>query len=42
MDLNIGNGSTGWTMCCGSGKIAADLVAGRRPDIDRTGLPTAA
>jgi D-amino-acid dehydrogenase len=40
--LNIGHGSTGWTMGCGSGKIVADFVAGRRPDIDLTGLPTAA
>jgi len=40
--LNIGHGSTGWTISSGSGKIVADLAAGRRPDIDRTGLPTAA
>jgi D-amino-acid dehydrogenase len=34
--LNTGHGSMGWTMSCGSGKIAADLVAGRAPDIDIT------
>lgn len=32
--LNTGHGSMGWTMSCGSGRIAADLVAGREPEID--------
>ncbi len=32
--LNSGHGSMGWTMACGSGKIVADLVCGREPDID--------
>ncbi len=32
--LNTGHGSMGWTMSCGSGKIAADLVSGRAADID--------
>lgn len=32
--LNTGHGSMGWTMACGSGKIASDLVSGRSPDID--------
>ncbi|NWA41127.1 D-amino acid dehydrogenase [Pseudomonas reactans] len=36
--LNTGHGSQGWTMACGSGKITADLVAGRTPDIDMSGL----
>jgi D-amino-acid dehydrogenase len=31
--LNAGQGSNGWTQACGSGKILADLVAGRRPDV---------
>jgi hypothetical protein len=29
-------------MCCGSGTIAADLIAGHAPDIDMTGLLYAA
>ncbi|MFM0315543.1 D-amino acid dehydrogenase [Paraburkholderia nemoris] len=32
--LNTGQGSMGWTMACGSGRITADLVAGRKPAID--------
>jgi D-amino-acid dehydrogenase len=36
--LNVGHGHVGWTMCCGSGKVVADLVAGRSPDIDTEGF----
>lgn len=36
--LNTGHGSQGWTMSCGSGKVTADLVAGRKPDIDMSGM----
>jgi D-amino-acid dehydrogenase len=36
--LNTGHGSMGWTMSCGSGRLTADLVAGRQPDIDLTGI----
>jgi len=36
--LNVGHGHVGWTMCCGSGKFVADLVAGRKPEIDSEGL----
>ncbi len=36
--LNAGHGSQGWSMACGSGRILADLVAGRRPEIDLEGL----
>jgi D-amino-acid dehydrogenase len=36
--LNTGHGSMGWTMSCGSGRLTADLVAGRQPDIDLTGM----
>ena len=36
--LNVGHGHVGWTMCCGSGKFVADLVAGRKPEIDPEGL----
>lgn len=30
---NTGHGTLGWTMACGSGRVLADLVAGRAPDI---------
>lgn len=36
--LNTGHGTLGWTMACGSGRLLADLVAGRRPEIDTEGL----
>ncbi len=36
--LNVGHGHVGWTMCCGSGKFVADLVGGRKPEIDPEGL----
>ena len=36
--LNTGHGHIGWTMACGSGKITADLIAGRDPEIDLEGL----
>ena len=32
--LNTGHGTLGWTMSCGSGRALADLVSGRRPDVD--------
>jgi D-amino-acid dehydrogenase len=32
--LNTGHGTLGWTMACGSGRVIADLVSGRKPDID--------
>lgn len=32
--LNTGHGTLGWTMACGSGRVLADLVSGRKPDID--------
>ncbi|OVZ54360.1 amino acid dehydrogenase [Pigmentiphaga sp. NML080357] len=32
--LNTGHGTLGWTMGCGSGKALADLVCGRRPQVD--------
>ena len=36
--LNTGHGTLGWTMACGSGKLVADLIMGRRPDIRIDGL----
>ncbi|HUK05249.1 MAG TPA: D-amino acid dehydrogenase [Burkholderiales bacterium] len=32
--LNTGHGTLGWTLACGSGRIVADLVSGRRPGIE--------
>jgi D-amino-acid dehydrogenase len=32
--LNTGHGTLGWTMSCGSGKAIADLVSGRKPEVD--------
>jgi D-amino-acid dehydrogenase len=36
--LNTGHGTLGWTMSCGSGRVLADLVAGRQPEIGLEGL----
>ncbi len=38
---NLGHGSTGWAMAAGSGRIVADLVTGRTPEIDLDGLTVA-
>jgi D-amino-acid dehydrogenase len=35
---NIGHGTLGWTMACGSGKLLASLIAGTVPEIDPSGL----
>ncbi len=32
--LNTGHGTLGWTLACGSGRVLADLVSGRKPGID--------
>jgi D-amino-acid dehydrogenase len=31
--INAGHGHLGWTLSCGSGRVLADLIAGRTPDI---------
>lgn len=36
--VNAGHGHLGWTMSCGSSRVVADYVLGRRPDIDMSGL----
>lgn len=36
--LNTGHGTLGWTMACGSGRIIADIVSGRKPEVDIGGL----
>jgi glycine/D-amino acid oxidase-like deaminating enzyme len=36
--LNTGHGTLGWTMSCGSGRVLADMLSGRKPEIDVTAL----
>jgi D-amino-acid dehydrogenase len=36
--VNAGHGHLGWTMSCGSSRLVADFVAGRKPEIDPDGL----
>jgi len=36
--FNTGHGHMGWTMACGSARIVADLITGRRPDLELDGL----
>jgi D-amino-acid dehydrogenase len=36
--LATGHGTLGWTMACGTGRVIADLVSGREPEIDIAGL----
>lgn len=36
--LNTGHGTLGWTMACGSGRVLADLISGKQPEIDLNGL----
>jgi D-amino-acid dehydrogenase len=40
--FNTGQGHMGWTMSCGSARVTADLMAGRTPEIDLTGMQYAA
>jgi len=39
--LNAGHGTLGWTMGCGSGRVIADVISGRQPDISLDGLTIA-
>ena len=36
--LSTGHGTLGWTMACGSARALADVISGRTPEIDVTGL----
>ena len=36
--LNLGHGSSGWALACGSARVLADQLAGREPAIDVEGL----
>lgn len=39
--LSTGHGTLGWTMAAGSGRVMADLISGREPEIDMDGLGVA-
>ncbi len=39
--LATGHGTLGWTMAAGTGRVIADLVSGRQPEIDVRGLAMA-
>lgn len=39
--LATGHGTLGWTMAAGTGRVIADLLSGRRPEIDLDGLTIA-
>lgn len=39
--INTGHGTLGWTMACGSGKLIADIITKRAPDISLDGLSLA-
>ena len=36
--LATGHGTLGWTMAAGTGRVIADMISGKRPDIDVSGL----
>ena len=36
--LATGHGTLGWTMAAGTGRVMADLIGGRKPEIDMEGL----
>jgi D-amino-acid dehydrogenase len=36
--LATGHGTLGWTMAAGTGRVMADIVSGKQPDIDISGL----
>jgi D-amino-acid dehydrogenase len=36
--LNLGHGSSGWALSCGSARLVADLMTAREPAIDVSGL----
>jgi len=36
--LATGHGTLGWTMAAGTGRVLADLISGRKPEIDLEGL----
>ncbi len=38
LHLNTGHGTLGWTMSCGSGRVLADMLSGKKPEIDTSDL----
>jgi D-amino-acid dehydrogenase len=36
--INLGHGSSGWALSCGSARVVADLMGGRTPEVDIEGL----
>jgi D-amino-acid dehydrogenase len=36
--LNLGHGSSGWSLSCGSARAVADLIGGRDPEVDLEGF----
>ena len=36
--LNLGHGSSGWALSCGSARVVADLIRGRDAGVDLEGL----
>ena len=38
MYFNTGHGHMGWTMACGTGRLTADLMQGKKPAIDVGGM----
>lgn len=36
--LNLGHGSSGWALSCGSARVVADLMSARAPEVDIEGL----
>ena len=41
LHLSTGHGTLGWTMAAGTGRVMADLLTGRKPEIDMEGLTLA-
>lgn len=41
LHLNTGHGTLGWTMSCGSGRVLADMLSGRKPEVDVSALTVA-
>ena len=39
--LSTGHGTLGWTMAAGTGRVMADLISGKTPEIDMEGLTLA-
>jgi D-amino-acid dehydrogenase len=34
LHLNTGHGTLGWTMSCGSARVLADMLSGKKPEVD--------